>query len=105
MSIEYAGKNDFDQDKYVIKVNGVIVGYIAVDYDLQSIMNIFVDPLFRNHDYGTELVRHIESLFLGEGLKILYTNPVNDGARGFFERLNFKIDEAECGSKSLSTER
>jgi N-acetylglutamate synthase-like GNAT family acetyltransferase len=104
MSIEYSGKNEFDHDKYVIKVSNKIIGYIAVDFEMQSIMNLWVNEDMRGKGYGTSLVKHIEDLMVSKGLKYIHTNPINEESVEFFRNVGFTVID-EFGSKKLPTKK
>lgn len=104
MSIEYSGKNNFE-DKYIIKVEGKVIGNITVNFESRSIMNIFIVPDFERMGYGTRLVKHVEDLFREKKFPIIRTSTITSlEAKNFFSKLGFSIDNQELGLKILSTE-
>jgi ribosomal protein S18 acetylase RimI-like enzyme len=98
MSITYNGKDEGDNEKYLLSDKGVIIGYIKIKLDLQMIMDIWVEENLRKKRYGTQLMKFAENLFVQKGVKEISTSPINDESYGFFDKLGYTI----IGTKTLT---
>ena len=89
---------------YVAKLQGVVIGYVALDYldkkgpgvvpkRLMRLESICVEERLRGQGIGKEMVGDVRALaraFRCDGL-ILSVHPENDHAVGFYQKCGFRI--------------
>ena len=87
MVINHVDKDDQDYDIYIISEGQTKIGHIKVNFELRSILNIWIEENQRKKGYGAGLIAFIESLFVRKGFPKIRTSHINPEARGFFEKM------------------
>ena len=79
-------------DKIIVyKCDALIVGFLEyyVNYETIEILNLAVDPLYRNKSIATKLIKYLYKI---EGIEhiILEVRSSNKSAMSLYEKLGFK---------------
>lgn len=90
----------FDLDVFsrclVMQIDSVIIGYVvySIIYERAEIIDIIIDPLYRNKSYGYKLLLScIEDIRLNNCKNItLEVNSNNTAAICLYKKLDFKIE-------------
>lgn len=90
----------FDLDVFsrclVMQIDSVIIGYVvySIIYERAEIIDIIIDPLYRNKSYGYKLLLScIEDIRLNNCKNItLEVNSNNTAAICLYKKLGFKIE-------------
>ena len=87
------------QDIYVAIVNNKIVGFVNSDMDPDTKNQAWINEFWILKDYqgkgiGKRFMTEIEDIYKKKGAKIfkLVANTRKGGARGFYKKLNYKLD-------------
>jgi len=95
---EFPLSDDPEVTRLTIEVDGAVAGMIQFDEELDPLyrhasIDLFVDPALHNRGVGTEAIRHVVALLVGErGHHRITIDPAADNAAAIrtYEKVGFR---------------
>ncbi len=101
MPITFKETDEGGTETYILSDNGVTVGNIKINFDLQAIMDICVEEKLRKKGYGTQLIDDAEKRFIQKGIMKISTDLINEEFLGFWIKVGYNIEADGTGTKNL----